>query len=398
MKKLSRLLKSASLIAACSVIAGGQAWADGDRTGVTDTTIKIGMFGSLTGPAAPWGWPTIHGAQMVYDAANKAGGINGRKIEMVVEDTQCKGPMAIAASKKLIHRDKVFLVNGGSCSGATLPTRGEFLSNKVPLMVLVATMDKIVQEKPNDWIFRAYLPGSYDGVVMADFLKTIPNVKRVITVGHADEHASSRYGTLTNGLKRHGLEMIGLETIDKKINDATAQVLKVKSAKPDAIVVVARPAATAVFLKDAAKHGLNVPIVAATVVDIPNLIDRLGGDTKPLENFYNVSVYKGPIPDAAMAHWVAELKKYYPDDKPRIVSFLGTSGALAVVEALKKAGRDLTRENFAAAMRQIKNLDGGPMECKLSYSAADQDGCKSGAIWTLHNGKIVNLGDSWKKL
>jgi branched-chain amino acid transport system substrate-binding protein len=398
MKTVSRLLKSVSMAAVCAMIAAGNASAEGDRTGVTDTTIKIGMFGSLTGPAAPWGWPTIHGAQMVYEAANAAGGIHGRKIEMVVEDTQCRGPLAIAASKKLIHREKVFLVNGGSCSGATLPTRGEFISNKVPLMVLVATMDKIVQQKPNDWIFRAYLPGSYDGVIMADFLKTVPNVKRVITVGHADEHASARYGTLTEGLKRHGLQMIGVETIGTKITDATAQVLKIKQAKPDAIVLVARPAASATFLKDAAKHGLNVPIVAATVVDIPDLINRLGGDTKPLNNFYNVSVYKGPIGDSSMAPWVNELRKYFPKDKPRIVSFLGTSGAIAVVEALKRAGRDLTREKFVAAMRQIKDLDGGPMACKLSYSAANQDGCKSGAIWTLHNGKIVVIGSAWKKL
>ena len=128
------------------------------------------MFGSLTGPAAQWGRPTIHGAQMIYDEVNAAGGIHGRKIVMTVEDDQCAGPMAIVATKKLIHRDRVLMVNGGSCSGATLPTREEDLSNKVPMMILVATMDRIVQDKPDDWIFRAYIAGSLDGTVMANFI------------------------------------------------------------------------------------------------------------------------------------------------------------------------------------------------------------------------------------
>lgn len=397
MKRLSSLLQSVGFVAACAIAFGGQAWAQGNRTGVTDTTIKIGMFGSLTGPAAQWGWPTIHGAQMIYDEVNAAGGIHGRKIVTVVEDDQCTAPMAIAASKKLVHRDQVFMVNGGTCSGATLPTREEYLSNKVPVMILVATMDRIVQDKPNDWIFRAYIPGSLDGTIMANFLSTIPNVKRVMLVGHADEHASARYGTLTEGLKRHRLELMGTETIDTELPDATAQALKVKSANPDAIVLVGRPAPTAVFLRDAYKHGLRVPVVGATIVDIEDLIVRIG-DTRPLENFFNTAVYKGPVLESAMAPWVAKLKKYYPGDKPQVSSFYATSGALAVVEALKKSGRDLTREKFVEEMRKIKNLDGGPMACNLTFSASDHDGCKTGTMWTLRNGKVVAIGDSWKPL
>jgi branched-chain amino acid transport system substrate-binding protein len=377
------------------MLAGGPSLAD-DRTGITDTSIKIGMYGALTGPAAQWGWPTVHGAQMIYDEVNASGGIHGRKIEVVVEDEQCSGPIAIAAAKKLIHRDKVFMVNGGSCSGSTLAARTEYLSNKVPLMILVATMDKIIQEKPNDHIFRAFLPGSYDGTIIANFLKSMPNVKRVVVVGHADEHASARYGTLTEGLKRHNIELIALETVETELVDATAQVLKVKSANPDAVVLVARPAPTAVFLKDAHKHGLKVPMVGATVVDLENLAERIG-NTKPLEDVYVVSFYKRPLDDKAMAPWVEKLKKHYPNDKPQVSSFYGTAGALAVVEALKNAGRDLTRERFVEELRKIANLDGGPMACSITFSRNDHDGCKSGSVWTMRDGKIVVLGDSWQK-
>lgn len=375
---------------------GATAYAN-DKTGVTATTIKIGMSAPLTGFASNWGYPTINGARMVYDEANAQGGIHGRKIEVVVEDDQCDTQKSIAAVKKLIHRDRVFMVNAGVCSTATLPTRDEYIESKTPMMILVATMDKIIQEKPNDWMFRAYLPGSFDGVIMVDFLKTMPGVKKLMIVGHADEHANARYEPLIAGLKKNGLDLLGVETIDYKVADATAQVLKVRAANPDAIALVARPAEAAVFLKDSYRLGLKAPMIGATVVDIENLAERIG-DTKPLENFYVVSVYKGAIDSEAMQPYVSLLKKHYPNDKPQVSSFYATSGALAIVEALRKAGPDLTREKLVAELRKIKAMDGGPMACTITFAADNHDGCQSGTVWTMRSGKIVNMGTSWKQM
>lgn len=368
--------------------------AHADDRGITDTTIKIGMMGSLTGPAALWGWPTIDGARMVYDKINEEGGINGRKIELVIEDDQCQAPLALAAAKKLISRDNVFMLHGGSCSGAVLPVRDVALKDKIPMMVLVATADEIVAQ-PNDYIYRAFLPGSYDGKIISEFLSTAPNVKKVIAVGNTDAIANVRYPVLEASLKEHNLEYLGLEPIEVEATDATAQVLKVKSQNPDAIVLVARPEASAVFLKDAAKLGLNVPVVGATVVDLQDLLDRVG-DPQPLENMYVVSFYKSPLDGAPMAPWVDLLKKYYPKDKVQAAAFYGTSGAIAVVEALKRAGKDLTREKFVKAMSEIQGLDGGPMACTLNFAPGDNEGCKTGSVWGMRDGKVTAIGPTWK--
>ena len=154
--------------------------------------------------------------------------------------------------------------------------------------------------------------------------------------------------------------------------------------------MVARPAPSAVFLKDARRLGLNVPMVGATVVDLQDLIDRVG-DTKPLTNMHVVSVYKAPLTESPIAPWVAMLKKYYPNDKVQASAFYGTSGAIAVVDALKRAGPDLAREKFVQAMSAIKNLDGGPMACQLTFSPSDHEGCKTGSIWGMRDGKITVL-------
>lgn len=391
MKSSLRLTAMAAALAASFAIPGS---ASAEEPGITDTTIKIGMIGSLTGPAALWGWPTIDGAKMIYDDVNANGGINGRKIELVIEDSQCQAPLALAAAKKLISRDGVFMLHGGSCSGAILPVRDVALKEKVPMMVLVATADEIVAQ-PNGYIYRAFLPGSYDGEIIANFIATNPKMKKIAVVGNTDAVANVRYPKLEESIKANNLEYLGLEPLEVEATDATAQVLKVKSLNPDAIVLVARPEASAVFLKDASKLGLDVPVFGSTLVDLQDLLDRVG-DPKPVANVNVVSFYKSTLTEAPMAPWVDMLKKYYPNDKVQAAAFYGTSGALAVVEALKRAGPDLTREKLVQAMGEIKNFDGGPMACSVSFAPEDHEGCKTGSVWGMRDGKITALGDTWK--
>ncbi|WP_188166872.1 ABC transporter substrate-binding protein [Oryzicola mucosus] len=390
-------MKSSLKLTAAAAVAAFIATSDialAEEAGLTDTTIKIGMIGSLTGPAALWGWPTINGAKMVYDDINANGGINGRKIELVIEDSQCQAPLALAAAKKLISRDEVFMLHGGSCSGAILPVRDLVLKEKVPMMVLVATADEIVAQ-PNGYIYRAFLPGSYDGEIIANFIATSPQLKKVVVVGNTDAVANVRYPKLEESIKANNLEYLGLEPLEVEATDATAQVLKVKSLNPDAVVLVARPEASAVFLKDAAKLGLDVPVFGSTLVDLQDLLERIG-DPKPMANMNVVSFYKSTLTEAPMARWVDMLKKYYPDDKVQAAAFYGTSGALAVVEALKRAGPDLSREKMVQALSEIKDMDGGPMACSVTFAADDHEGCKTGSIWGMRDGNITALGDSWK--
>ncbi|HKP65433.1 MAG TPA: ABC transporter substrate-binding protein, partial [Casimicrobiaceae bacterium] len=126
---------SIGLFAACVCTLGAVAPAMAED-GVTDTTIKIGMFGPLTGATSVYGYPINNGAIALYKDINDKGGINGRKIEIVHEDDACDPAKARAAVKKLIYSDKVFMINGGSCSAAVVAARDEFIDSKVPFMVM----------------------------------------------------------------------------------------------------------------------------------------------------------------------------------------------------------------------------------------------------------------------
>src|SRR4051794_12726177 len=133
--------KISSFVAIALVGIAGRAFAD-ERTGVTDTAIKVGVPGPLTGPNASFG-AAIHGIQAYYRWVNEKGGVHGRNIEVVVGDTACNEARGVAVAKKLISQDQVFLINGGVCSGVALAMRPVIEESGVPWVVSTAVNQKI---------------------------------------------------------------------------------------------------------------------------------------------------------------------------------------------------------------------------------------------------------------
>src|SRR5215475_15615814 len=107
--RMSLMLGIAALLASLTPAATAA-----DRTGVTEDSIKIGMFGPITGPASVAA-KSLYGAAAIYKDVNDHGGINGRKIELIIEDDGCDTTKGIAAVKKLISRNEVFLLHGAYC-------------------------------------------------------------------------------------------------------------------------------------------------------------------------------------------------------------------------------------------------------------------------------------------
>ena len=388
---------STGLVAACVVMFGvGAAAPAMAEDGVTDTTIKIGMFGPLTGATSVYGYPINNGAIALYKDINDKGGINGRKIEIIHEDGACDPAKTRAAVKKLIYSDKVFMINGGNCSAAVVAARDEFIESKTPFMVMAATLDSI-STPPSKYIFTTTLPGSGDSAVMLNFAKTIPGAKKLAVVRHVNEWADAKYKKVEEGYKAAGFELVADVQLEAKATDATSAVLKIKAANPDVTMFLLYPGESAVFLRDAEKYGLKGPFIGTTSVqDLQDLADRAGSKTA-IKDVYATSFLKGPVGSPDLAKYADIYKKQFPNDKVQSLSFYGMSGALTVIDALKRAGRDLTREKFIAALEATKNGDAGPAQCQVNFSPERRQGCLEGTIWALKDGQIVNVGTSWPK-
>jgi branched-chain amino acid transport system substrate-binding protein len=364
------------------------------ETGVTKDTIKIGMFGPLTGPVSIFGYPINDGSIAIYKEVNDQGGIYGRKIEVIDEDDGCDPAKSRAAIKKLIDRDEVFLLHGGSCSAAVFAARDIFIEEEVPFMTMSATMDKI-SIPTSHFIFTAVPTGSVDGASMARFVASIPEVKKVAMVHHTDEWAAAKVDAIRKVIKERNLDLVADEVMDRNATDATAQVLKIKDAKPDVTFFVTYPGESAVFLRDAHKYGLEGPFVGSnSVTDLDDLATRSGG-LDVIKNVYAGAYLKGPVDSPEMKPYADLVRKYFPNDKIQSLPFYGMAGAYAIVAALKKAGPDLTREKFIAALESLRDNPAGPSFCDTTFSAEDHVGCKAEQMWTMRDGHIVAVGQSW---
>ena len=125
-------MKTSSRFAAAALCAWAVATAQAQQEpGITDKTIKIGVFAPLSGAGMAYGFDVMNAAKMYYAKINKEGGIHGRQLELVIEDDRCNANDLVAAVKKLTEQDKVFMLNGGSCSAAVVAAR-EYVEREDP--------------------------------------------------------------------------------------------------------------------------------------------------------------------------------------------------------------------------------------------------------------------------
>lgn len=384
-----------ALLAALLSIALGARGAAAEEIGVTSDAIKIGIFAPFTGSVANWGYPIARGALAVYEEMNAKGGIHGRKIVVVEEDDQCDPSKGVAAVKKLIHSHKVFMLHGANCSNAALAVRPEVQQTKVPWLVMGSTNIGIYL--PTDpYIFGVMMTSDIEGTLLADFAMTVPNAKRIAVLTHRDAWGLGKYEPVINRLKeRYQVTPAADETMDRGANDSTPQTLRLKAANPDAVIVILYPKEGAVFLRDALKYGLGPVFVGnGALEDIPDLVSKTGTDAA-VKTLYSVTQLRHPLDGPEFAPLLGKLKARYPGTA--ISSFLPVAfaGAEAVVEALRRSGRDLTREKFVKELERIRGFETTMLAGSLEFSPTDHRGSRSANFVVYKDGKLAILGQKY---
>jgi branched-chain amino acid transport system substrate-binding protein len=355
--------------------------------GVTNDTIRIGLFGEMTGPASLYG-KSVYGAEAVYKQANDAGGINGRKIEIVREDEACDPSKGIAAVRKLTAQDQVFLINGGVCSGVVLAARPELIKSGVPFMDLGAASAMISNPfAPN--IFQPVATTDAVGRRMADFAMSRPDVTKIAIVSHSDDWGKSNHDPAVAELRqKFGKEPVADLSMERGASDATPQVLKIRASGAQVVLAMLYPAELAIFMRDAYKYGLQVPVLGSQGVSLDDTRQR-AGNPHAADRLYVFYPLAAPLDDPRMQPWIKLVAKYGSGGDPETFTFLGMGGAVSVVQALKDAGRDLTREKFIAALNRQSHLETGVMSAPMAFSATDHAGIKTGSMLTYVNGKAT---------
>ncbi|MCK7616138.1 ABC transporter substrate-binding protein [Roseibium sediminicola] len=368
--------KKLGLLVGLALAATGSAAAD-ETTGLTDDSIKIGVMGPFSGNASSYSKAEI-GLMAFYQMINDEGGINGRKIVAVQEDTGCDPAKALAAAKKLIHQDEVFMLHGNSCSGAAVAIKPEIVDAGLPWIVAHAVSDTI-SVPPVENIFHGVPTGNTNGEAMAAFVLSKPDTKKVAIVEHSNDWAHSYSNPARAYLKGHGIEPVAELVMERGQTDATAQVLKLRQANPDFIIGALYEAETAIFLRDMKKYGLDTPVMGTAGTDLENTLKRVG-DLDTVKNYFVLHPYVDNLDGPLMKKWADMIHKYYPDEELTNFSYISIGSGVALVEALKAAGPDLTRSKVMAELDKIENLDTGILSSTITWSPEEHRGAKSSAV------------------
>jgi branched-chain amino acid transport system substrate-binding protein len=367
-----------------------------NTTGITDTAIKIGTYGPMTGPYYLFGSLIMNGAEIVYDEVNRAGGIHGRKLELIREDDACKPEQGIAAVKKLIHQHQVFMIHGGGCSNPAIAAREEIERANVPYINFAAVHDG-VSKPTHPYIFTTAMTASKESYAQVAFALSKPGVQRLAIVSQHDAWGTARYDALVEALKKKGITPVADEEMTVDANDASAQALRLKKANPDVVILELYPKPAAVLLRDAYKFGLKPVWVAQTAIsDLPALQEQVG-IPGALDEFYSISMVKYVADDPSIEPIKQAAQRLFPQDRLSVYNLYGYASAKAVVEVLKRCGRELSRERFRNEFEKLTDFDTGMYPGPLTCTSEDHQ-CNNQAAWIkLHKGKLVNIGAAYKE-
>ncbi|HEX3954663.1 MAG TPA: ABC transporter substrate-binding protein [Stellaceae bacterium] len=370
---LSRWLALAFLLWAFDIGA-----ASAQTRGVTKDSITIGAFGPLTGPSYLGGKLAMNGAEVVFDEANAAGGIHGRKITLLREDDRCDPAAAIAAVKKLISQSQVFSISGGSCSNAAVAARDEIEKAGLPWVVLTAVHDGITRPiAPN--IFSPALTSSIESEAQVLYTQKL-GVKRLAILAMHDSWGRSRYEPLMAILKSKGIVPVADEEMAPDANDATPQALRLRAANPDAIIMILFPKPAAAFVRDAAKFAFKPLLIGQSGIADPVAFEEQVGMPGATSNFITISQVRYTPDSPEVDKWRKAIETKFPNDRLSVYNLFGVGHAEVVVEALKRAGPDLTRQGFIDAMTSLRDFPTDTYGAGITCTK-QENRCNKAVVW-----------------
>jgi branched-chain amino acid transport system substrate-binding protein len=301
---------------------------------------KIGLVSSLTGAGSFIGDPFHKGAKMAVDKANAAGGINGKKIELIVYDSEASADKTLVFVKKLINDDKVAVILGPDFSGtvrASLPTIEE-----APIVSLYNT--PIVEPKPNSFYFTPW-PSEQTGYRVA--LKSLQarGVKNLGVIATTDLSGQSGLDWVQKLHAEYGMQLTLVERMEMVDKDVTAQLTKIKAARPDAVFEIGSGAIVAVVCKAYTRLGFTQPLMLSTgaiSATFPELLKGITPDTLIFAT-YNLLVVD-TLPDSNVSKKpIMDFLKLYKDTYGKDGDQYGGSGwdlGNIAINAMRKVGID----------------------------------------------------------
>ena len=340
------------------------------QNGVTNDKIVLGQAAVFSGPAAQLGIQMRNGVKAYLDYVNAQGGVHGRKIELVTEDDRYEASVAPVASRKLIEEHKVFALLGY----VGTPTGTEHVKvitpAKVPLVGMF-TGAEVLRVPFNRYVF--HVRASY-------YDETEKIVEQIVSIGGksiAVFYQDDNYGLAglrgtEIAVKKRNMTLSATGTVERNTVKVEQAVKTINAVKPDAVVMISQYTSCAEFIRQMQKAGSNATFYNVSFVGSKALADALGK--------VGVGVAISQVVPFPWGRAVPVVKEYQELAKKagfedyNFSAMEGFLSAKVAVEGLRRAGRNLTRESYIAALEKMQDVDFGGFY--VGYSPTNRAGSK----------------------
>lgn len=378
---LTRPFLAAVLTAVISLAVAGCNKPSGESSG--GETIKIGEYASLTGKDATFGISSHEGTLMAIEEINAAGGVLGKKLELLTEDTQCKPGEPATVVNKLVTRDNVVAVLGEVASSRSLEAAPICQQNKIPMISPSSTNPDVT--KTGDYIFRVCFIDPFQGTVMANFATKTLKAKKVAVFTDVKSDYSKG---LAKFFKERFIANGGKIAVELDYNggdkDFKAQLTTIKAANPDGVFVPGYYTECALISVQAKQLGLNVPLFGGDGWESSKLFE-IGG--KAVEGNYLSTHYYPGAGSELSKRFVENYGKRWNGKMPDALAACGYDSALVLADAIKRAGTT-EGSKLRDAIAATRNF---PAVTGTITVNENRDATKSAVILKIKGGKYEYL-------
>ena len=363
------------------------------RTGLTRDSILVGQWSPQTGPAALWG-AVARGTDAYFKMINDEGGIHGRKLKLLIRDDSYMPSKTKAAVMELVEKEGVFAFVGGVGTGTGMAVKDYLANKKIPWIGPASGSSKWAAT-PTRYLFSLYPTYGVEARALVRYLIETAKKDEIAFIYQNDDFGKEGLEATRAELAKHGKQLVAEISAERTDQDLSSHVLKLKEAKPEAVIMFLMPKHAAIALGTAAKLNFKPLWLSASVLS-----------DAPLMNKISRGLWEGVIfscimelPDSGhpmMAKYRKAYEKYGKAANPKeqfgVFYLAGFMFAEPFVEALRRAGPDLDREKLVDALEKVNKWNNG-IGHDITFGPEERQGQKSVFMAKCENGKAVKLAD-----
>jgi len=353
-------------------------------------TIKVGAILAVTGPASFLGAPEAKTLEMLTADINAKGGINGKKIELIIKDSAASPEKAISFAKQLIEEEKVFAIIGPSTSGETMAIKN--LAEESKTLLLSCAAAEVIVKPVAKYVFKTPQMDRDAVIRIFEQMKKM-NISKIGVLSSNTGFGKAGKEQIEKLAPEHGIQVLVSEVYDKAATDLTAEVTKLKAAGVQAIVNWSIEPAQAIVIKNARQIGITAPIFQSHGFGNIQYVQAAGaaadGVIFPAGRLLVAETLSDKNPQKAL---LTDYKsKFETKYKENVSTFGGHAydAFLILTKAIEKAGAD--KEKVRTAIETTRGLVG--TAGVFNFSAEDHNGLDKNAfeMLTVKDGKFVVL-------